>query len=196
MPPLDRLLRGNLGQVELGPFKPFIHPRHDLVGKQFHRAEPALAIRRVGVMEPHLQQHAKPTREFVLLHDLFDDTVGVADKPGAVIDQVGRIDGKIGRCARAAEHVSDVQALGDNPEVVVPEAASKAVEYGLARLGLGVRDIDFPEGVLVGTMLKGEEVVRPTGSTKIDEGDVITLFAMADDVPEVERLLQVSIDFF
>jgi len=34
------------------------------------------------------------------------------------------------------------------------------------------------------------------GSTRITEGDVIVIFAMADDVPEVERLLQVSIDFF
>jgi trk system potassium uptake protein len=30
----------------------------------------------------------------------------------------------------------------------------------------------------------------------VDEGDVIALFTMAADVPEVERLLQVSVDFF
>jgi trk system potassium uptake protein TrkA len=39
-------------------------------------------------------------------------------------------------------------------------------------------------------------VIKPTGETKIEEGDVIAIFAMAHDVPEVERLLQVSIDFF
>jgi trk system potassium uptake protein TrkA len=44
--------------------------------------------------------------------------------------------------------------------------------------------------------MKGETVVKPAGSVRIDEGDVVTLFCMADDVPEVERLLQVSIDFF
>ena len=44
--------------------------------------------------------------------------------------------------------------------------------------------------------MKGDKVVKPTGSLRIDEGDVIVLFAMAADVPEVERLLQVSIDFF
>ena len=31
---------------------------------------------------------------------------------------------------------------------------------------------------------------------RVEAGDVIALFAMAKDVPEVERLLQVSIDFF
>jgi trk system potassium uptake protein len=62
--------------------------------------------------------------------------------------------------------------------------------------GQKIRDIEFPEGVLVGGMLKAGKLVKPTGMTRIDEGDVIVLFAMASDVPEVERLLQVSIDFF
>jgi trk system potassium uptake protein TrkA len=39
-------------------------------------------------------------------------------------------------------------------------------------------------------------MVKPTGATRINEGDVIALFSMSADVPEVERLLQVSIDFF
>ncbi len=62
--------------------------------------------------------------------------------------------------------------------------------------GRQIRDIEFPEGVLVGALMKGDKVVKPTGDTRIEEGDVIALFAMAKDVPEVERLLQVSIDFF
>jgi trk system potassium uptake protein TrkA len=39
-------------------------------------------------------------------------------------------------------------------------------------------------------------VIRPRGTTRIVEGDLVMIFAMSDDVPEVERLLQVSIDFF
>ena len=62
--------------------------------------------------------------------------------------------------------------------------------------GQKISDVDFPEGVLVGAIMQDGKVIRPTGSTRINEGDVITLFAMSDDVPEVERLLQVSIDFF
>ncbi|RZO35452.1 MAG: Trk system potassium transport protein TrkA, partial [Rhodobacteraceae bacterium] len=57
-------------------------------------------------------------------------------------------------------------------------------------------DIDFPEGVLIGGVLKGQELVKPIGETRIEEGDVIALFALSKDIPEVERLLQVSIDFF
>lgn len=62
--------------------------------------------------------------------------------------------------------------------------------------GRQIRDIEFPEGVLVGGVMKGERVLKPTGDLRMEEGDVIAIFAMTKDVPEVERLLQVSIDFF
>ena len=62
--------------------------------------------------------------------------------------------------------------------------------------GRQVREVEFPEGVLVGALMKGERVLKPTGDLRIEAGDVIALFCMAKDVREVERLLQVSIDFF
>lgn len=62
--------------------------------------------------------------------------------------------------------------------------------------GQRIKDINFPEGTMVGAVLKNGVMKKPTGEMRIDEGDVIVIFAMADDVPEVERLLQVSIDFF
>uniref|UniRef100_UPI0040489554 Trk system potassium transporter TrkA n=1 Tax=Yoonia sp. TaxID=2212373 RepID=UPI0040489554 len=62
--------------------------------------------------------------------------------------------------------------------------------------GHRIKDIAFPEGTLVCAVLKDGKPHKPTGDMRIDEGDVIAIFAMADDVPEVERLLQVSIDFF
>lgn len=62
--------------------------------------------------------------------------------------------------------------------------------------GKTVRDIDFPEGALLGAVRKGDRIFRPMGDTRIDEGDVILLFVLAADVSEVERLLQVSVDFF
>ncbi|WP_050928460.1 Trk system potassium transporter TrkA [Aestuariivita boseongensis] len=88
--------------------------------------------------------------------------------------------------------VRQVYSIGDaEAEVIEAEVLSTS-----PMAGQRLRDIDFPEGVLVGAIMKGEEVVRPVGSTRIDEGDVVAIFAMSDDVPEVERLMQVSIDFF
>ncbi|MCV2890049.1 Trk system potassium transporter TrkA [Ruegeria aquimaris] len=88
--------------------------------------------------------------------------------------------------------VRQVYSIGDaEAEVIEAEVLSTS-----PMAGQRLRDIDFPEGVLVGAVSKDGKVVRPNGELRIEEGDVIALFAMADDVPEVERLMQVSIDFF
>lgn len=88
--------------------------------------------------------------------------------------------------------VRNVYSVGDTEaEIIEAEVLSTSPIAGQM-----VRDIDFPEGVLIGAILKGKEVVKPTGSTRINEGDAIVLFSLTADVPEVERLLQVSIDFF
>lgn len=88
--------------------------------------------------------------------------------------------------------VRAIYSLGD-AEAELIEAQVLSTSPLAGRL---VRDIEFPEGVLVGGVMKGDKVLKPTGDLRIAEGDVIALFAMAKDVPEVERLLQVSIDFF
>ena len=88
--------------------------------------------------------------------------------------------------------VRAVYSIGDaEAEVIEAEVLSTS-----PMAGKRIADIDFPEGVLVGALRKGGKVIRPMGDTRIDEGDVIALFAMTKDVPEVERLMQVSIDFF
>jgi trk system potassium uptake protein len=88
--------------------------------------------------------------------------------------------------------VRAIYSIGD-AEAEVIEAQVLSTSPVAGRL---IRDIEFPEGVLVGAVMRAEAVLKPTGSLRINEGDVIALFAMAKDVPEVERLLQVSIDFF
>lgn len=88
--------------------------------------------------------------------------------------------------------VRAVYSIGDaEAEVIEAEVLSTSPIAGQM-----IRDIDFPEGVLVGAVRKGEKILKPTGGMRIDDGDMIVIFAMAGDVSEVERLLQVSIDFF
>jgi trk system potassium uptake protein TrkA len=88
--------------------------------------------------------------------------------------------------------VRAIYSIGDS-EAEIIEATVLSTSPIAGRL---VREIDFPGGVLVGAVMKGKEVVKPHGDLRIDEGDVVVLFALSADVPEVERLLQVSIDFF
>lgn len=88
--------------------------------------------------------------------------------------------------------VRAIYSIGDS-EAEVIEAQVLSTSPIAGRM---VRDVEFPEGVLVGALMKGDRVMKPTGDLRIEAGDVIALFAMTKDVPEVERLLQVSIDFF
>jgi len=88
--------------------------------------------------------------------------------------------------------VRGVYSIGDAEAEVI-----EAQVLGTSPIaGQCIKDIDFPEGTLIGAVMQQGEIVRPTGETRIEEGNVIAIFAMSDDVAEVERLLQVSIDFF
>lgn len=88
--------------------------------------------------------------------------------------------------------VRQVYSIGD----AEAEALEAEILSTSPMAGQKLRDIDFPEGVLVGAVMRGDEHMRIGGSLKIEAGDVIVMFSMSADVPEVERLLQVSIDFF
>lgn len=88
--------------------------------------------------------------------------------------------------------VRQVYSIGDaEAEMIEAEVLSTSP---LARQT--IRDVDFPEGVLIGGVMRDGEPMRPTADLRIEAGDVVAIFAVSADVPEVERLLQVSIDFF
>ncbi|EEX13919.1 Trk system potassium uptake protein TrkA [Citreicella sp. SE45] len=88
--------------------------------------------------------------------------------------------------------VRSVYSIGDaEAEVIEAEVLSTS-----SMAGKLVRDIDFPEGVLIGAVRKGDKVVKIAGDLRIEDGDRVVIFALTKDVREVERLLQVSIDFF
>ena len=88
--------------------------------------------------------------------------------------------------------VKNVYSIGDaEAEVIEAQVMSTSPIAGTL-----VGNIDFPEGVIVGGILKNGDMVKPSSQSKIEEGDIIALFALSKDIPEVERLLQVTIDYF
>ncbi len=62
--------------------------------------------------------------------------------------------------------------------------------------GKTIRDVDWPEGSKVGMVEKNGVLNVPRGDTKLEEGDTLVVFALAADVSRVEKLFQVSLDFF
>lgn len=88
--------------------------------------------------------------------------------------------------------VRDVYSIGDaEAELIEAEVLSTS-----SMAGKKIRDIDFPEGVLIGAIEKNGVYHKPSGGTRVDAGDILVIFALAKDVATVERLLQVTIDFF
>ena len=89
--------------------------------------------------------------------------------------------------------VRSIYAIGDGEaEVIEAQVLSTS---SLAGRTIGAADL--PEGVLIGAVLKpGGTLVRPRADTELTAGDILVLFALKTDVPEVEQMLQVSVEWF
>ncbi len=88
--------------------------------------------------------------------------------------------------------IHDVYVVGDNEgEVLEIEVLATSNISGKA-----IRDIDWPEGARVGAIYKDEDVEIASADTRLEEGDWVTIFALRESVAAVERLFQVTIDYF
>jgi trk system potassium uptake protein TrkA len=85
-----------------------------------------------------------------------------------------------------------VYSLGDGfGEVIEAEALETS-----PLVGRSLREIDFPEGVILGALVRGGEVVIPRGDTVVKPKDRVILFATAAAVKKVERMFSVRLEFF
>lgn len=63
-------------------------------------------------------------------------------------------------------------------------------------VGKPIRELDFPEGVRIGAIIRDKEMILPKGSFVIKQGDRVIVFALGENVREVEQLFRVSLDYF
>jgi len=88
--------------------------------------------------------------------------------------------------------VRKVYSVGDAEAEVI-----EAQVMGTSPLsGELIRDIDWPEGAMVGAVIKRNEILLPRGDTRIEEGDALIVFALSSDISVIEKLFQVNIEFF
>ena len=59
-----------------------------------------------------------------------------------------------------------------------------------------LKDVDWPKEVLVGAVMKRDEIIIPKSDTVFSEGDIIILFYRTKDFEQVEKLLEVEMNFF
>lgn len=63
-------------------------------------------------------------------------------------------------------------------------------EEGMPLTASTLLNVDIPEGVLVATVTRGNEVIIPTGNTKIEAGDKVVILALLTKVGDLEALLK------
>ena len=52
------------------------------------------------------------------------------------------------------------------------------------------------KGIIIGAVVRGDEVIIPRGDTVIEAKDRVVLFALPDQVRKVEKLFTVGLEFF
>lgn len=85
-----------------------------------------------------------------------------------------------------------VHSLGNGfAEIIEAEALETS-----SLVGPLLRDADLPAGVIVGAILRGDQVILPRGDTEVEANDRVILLAMASSVKKVEKLFSVRLEFF
>ena len=63
-------------------------------------------------------------------------------------------------------------------------------------VGKPLKEVKLPTGVIVGAIVRAGKVISPRGSTVIQAGDRVVLFAGAKAVKKVEKLFSVRLEYF
>lgn len=63
-------------------------------------------------------------------------------------------------------------------------------------VGKTIHDMELPDGIMIGAVVRDGEVIMPRGGTTFEIGDRIVIFALADAVKKVEQLFAVRLEFF
>jgi trk system potassium uptake protein TrkA len=63
-------------------------------------------------------------------------------------------------------------------------------------VGKPLQDVPFPKGALVVAIIRGDEVIIPTGDSVIQPHDRIIIFSTRQGIPRVEKALMVKLEYF
>ena len=141
-----------------------------------------------------------PRDETNMLASLLAKTQGARK----VISLIHRFDyvplvSKVGIDAAVSPRLSTVNAIlryvrrGNVASVATLKGIdAEAIEFDVhedARIaGRRVQEVEFPDGSIVGALLRDSQVITPRGRDRIEAGDRVVIFALPDAIAEIERL--------
>ena len=92
----------------------------------------------------------------------------------------------------AAEAILRFVRKGEVIDVALLESGAEMIELRVPEkcpvAGRSLSEVGFPEGAIVGALLRNGDVVVPTGKEVLRPGDDAVVFSLEDAVEEVERL--------
>ncbi|MEW6636903.1 MAG: Trk system potassium transporter TrkA [Actinomycetota bacterium] len=92
----------------------------------------------------------------------------------------------------AAEAILKFVRQGEIVDVTLLESGAEMIELRVTEhsriIGRPLAEVGFPEGALVGAVLRNGEVIIPTGRDVLEPGDGAVVFTVESAVDEVERL--------
>jgi trk system potassium uptake protein TrkA len=63
-------------------------------------------------------------------------------------------------------------------------------------VGRPLKKISIPKNTLITSIIHNEEIIIPHGDSIIHPGDRVILFTRQQDVPQIEKLLTVQLEYF
>lgn len=63
-------------------------------------------------------------------------------------------------------------------------------------VGVPLREVKVPKGIVAGAIVRGKEVIIPRGSTVIEPDDRVILFTPSDAIKHAEKMFSVRLEFF
>lgn len=92
---------------------------------------------------------------------------------------------------RRGKVLSAISIKGDQAEVLEAIALETA-----DIVGKPLKKIVFPKGALVTSIIRDGEVIIPSGESIIEPNDRIIIFARRQDIPKIEKILTVKLEYF
>lgn len=92
---------------------------------------------------------------------------------------------------RRGKVLSAISIQGEQAEVI--EAVAMETSDIVSR---PLKNVSLPKGVLVTGIIRGEQVIVPTGDSVIEPNDHIILFARREAITKLEKILAVKLEFF
>ena len=88
--------------------------------------------------------------------------------------------------------ISSLQSLAGGEAEVIEAVAVDASPL----VGKPLREVKLPAGIIIGSVIQGDNIIVPKGGTIIKSGDTVIVFTAADMIKKVEELFSVRLEYF